>query len=67
VIPAGSALPADENDSFFGLDVPFHEGQIITSEVFLRDPGAGLAAFEDIFIVGADKNELLTTTPLIFW
>lgn len=67
VIPAGSALPADEKDSFFGLDVPFHEGQIYTSEVFIREEGVGLAAFEDIVIVGADRNELITTTPLIFW
>jgi Xaa-Pro dipeptidase len=67
VIPSGSALPADESDSFFGLDVPFHEGQIITSEVFLREPGSGLAGFEDIFIVGADQNERIITTPLIFW
>jgi Xaa-Pro dipeptidase len=67
VIPSGSALPADENDPLFGLDVPFHVGQIFTSEVFLREAGIGIAGFEDIFIVGADGNELITTTPLIFW
>jgi Xaa-Pro aminopeptidase len=67
VIPAGGALPKEEDDPFFGLDTPFHEGQVYTSEAFVRKPGVGIAGFEDVFIICKDGNEPLTKTPMLFW
>jgi Xaa-Pro dipeptidase len=42
----------------------FHEGQTFSTEVFLHWPDVGSAGVEQNFIVGADGNELLTTSPL---
>jgi Xaa-Pro aminopeptidase len=42
----------------------FHEGQTYSTEVFLHWPDVGSAGVEQNFIVGADGNELLTTSPL---
>jgi Xaa-Pro dipeptidase len=36
-------------------------------EAFLSLEGVGSAFFEDIIIIGADQNELLTCTPHYFW
>ena len=66
VIPAGGAVP-DQDDPLFGLDIPLHEGQIFTSEVFPRKPGIGFAGFEDVFIIREHGNERLIHTPLLFW
>jgi Xaa-Pro aminopeptidase len=42
----------------------FHEGQTYSTEVFLHWPDVGSAGVEQNFIVGAESNELLTTSPL---
>lgn len=49
------------------LDEPYHEGQVCTVEVFLHTPGVGTATFEQIFILGSDGVEMLSTTPMLFW
>ena len=48
-------------------DETFHEGQTLSTEIFLYRPGLGSAGVEQNFIVGADGNELLTTTELEWW
>ncbi|HEX2088823.1 MAG TPA: M24 family metallopeptidase [Actinomycetota bacterium] len=45
----------------------FHEGQTVTAETFLYRPGVGSAGVEQNFIVGRERNELLTTTELEWW
>jgi Xaa-Pro aminopeptidase len=45
----------------------FHEGQTYSTEVFLHWPDVGSAGVEQNFIVSAEGNELLTTSPLEWW
>lgn len=49
------------------IDEPTVAGQVLTIEVFLTDPGVGTATFEEVFIVGEQANEVVTTTPQVFW
>src|SRR5262245_13243956 len=46
---------------------PFFEGQVLGIETFLSDPAVGSAGVEQNLIVGAARNEILTTTPLECW
>jgi hypothetical protein len=39
---------------------------VLGVEVFLGESGVGSAGFEQNVIVGADGNELLTTTPMMW-
>ncbi len=39
----------------------------MTVEVFFNTPGVGSATWEDVFIVGADGNEMLSTSPQLYW
>ena len=57
-VPAPARMRADEV-----IDVDM----VFTIEMFLTDPEVGTATFEDCIVVGADGNELLTTTPKTFW
>jgi Xaa-Pro aminopeptidase len=66
LIPAQPFEP-DPGDTLFDADEPFRDGQIFTSETFINEPGVGTAGFEDVFIVREGGNELLTTTPQLFW
>ena len=66
LIPAKPFEP-ESRDTLFDADEPFREGQIFTSETFISEPGVGTAGFEDVFIVRDGGNELLTTTPQLFW
>jgi len=66
LIPAQPFEP-DPGDTLFDADEPFRDGQIFTSETFISEPGVGTAGFEDVFIVREGGNELLTTTPQLFW
>ena len=66
LIPAKPFVP-DLGDTLFDADEPFRDGQIFTSETVISEPGVGTAGFEDIFIVREGGNELLTTTPMLFW
>jgi len=43
------------------------ENMVLGVEVFLGKAGVGSAGFEQNFIVRAGGNELLTTTPMIWW
>ena len=45
----------------------FFAGQVLGIETFLCDPEVGSAGVEQNLIVGADGNEILTTTPLEWW
>jgi Xaa-Pro aminopeptidase len=45
----------------------FEPGMVLGIEVFLGDAVVGGAGFEQNIIVGADENELLTTTPMLWW
>ena len=66
VIPASPENP-DPEDTFWAVDEPFRDGQVFTSEIVVNEPGIGTAGFEDVFIVREGGNEMLTTTPLLFW
>ncbi len=46
---------------------PFFEGQVLGIETFLSDPAVGSVGVEQNIIVGAARNEILTTTPLECW
>src|SRR5262245_49930905 len=46
---------------------PFFAGQVLGIETFLCDPEVGSVGVEQNLIVGADGNEVLTTTPLEWW
>lgn len=48
-------------------DEPYKPGMVISSEFFLTDSEAGTATFEQNFIVTENGQELLTTTPTIWW
>jgi len=48
-------------------DEPYHTGQVCTVEVFIREPGIGTAALEQVFILHDDGTESLITTPMVFW
>jgi Xaa-Pro aminopeptidase len=43
------------------------ENMVCTTETFMALEGVGGAGFEQVFIVGKDGNELLSTTPMIWW
>jgi Xaa-Pro dipeptidase len=43
------------------------EGMVFGVEAFLAQDGAGSAFVEDIIIIGRDRNELITNTPLYWW
>jgi Xaa-Pro aminopeptidase len=45
----------------------FQENMVMGVEVFVSDPKIGSVGLEQNIIVGKDKNELLTTTPMIPW
>jgi Xaa-Pro aminopeptidase len=68
---APGVIPAHANGQDFykwwAVDKPFHVGQVFTAEVFVREPGLGMASFEEILIVTEDGTERLTETPLLFW
>ncbi|MCI0156496.1 M24 family metallopeptidase [Leifsonia shinshuensis] len=62
VVPAGGEAPA----AAF-IHEPIREGSVMTVEVFFNTPGVGSATWEDVFIVGADGNEMLSTSPQLYW
>lgn len=45
----------------------FEAGMVLGVEAFLAADGVGSAGFEQNIIVHADRNELLTTTPMVWW
>lgn len=45
----------------------FEANMVLGVEVFLAERGVGSAGFEQNIVVHADRNELLTTTPLVWW
>ena len=45
----------------------FHASTVIGIEAFVTKSGVGSSGFEQNFIVHEDRNELLTTTPMIMW
>lgn len=45
----------------------FEANMVLGVEAFLGAEGVGSAGFEQNIIVHADRNELLTTTPMILW
>lgn len=45
----------------------FEENMVLGVEAFVAESGVGSAGFEQNLIVHADENELLTTTPMIWW
>jgi Xaa-Pro aminopeptidase len=45
----------------------FKENMVVTTETFMALPGVGGAGFEQVFIVKNEGNELLSTTPMIWW
>jgi Xaa-Pro aminopeptidase len=47
-------------------DQRFEANMVLGVEVFLGESGVGSAGFEQNVIVGADGNELLTTTPMMW-
>lgn len=40
---------------------------VLGVEAFLAERGVGSAGFEQNIIIRADGNELLTTTPTVWW
>jgi len=40
---------------------------VLGVEAFLAESGVGSAGLEQNIIAHADENELLTTTPMIWW
>jgi Xaa-Pro aminopeptidase len=55
----GTTLSADD-------DV-FEAGMVFGVEAFLAKDGVGSAAIEQNFIIHADRNEILTTSPVLWW
>jgi Xaa-Pro dipeptidase len=48
-------------------DDVFKAGMVFGVEAFLAKDGVGSAAVEQNFIIHADRNELLTTSPVLWW
>jgi hypothetical protein len=46
---------------------PLFAGHVLGIETFPCDPEVGSVGCEQNLIVGADRNEILTTTPLECW
>lgn len=69
MIPAhGAGDYPDGGRGYDAVDRPLHRGQVFTVESFLREPGVGMVAFEQIFIVEDDGVERITNhTPMLFW
>lgn len=65
-VPAGMS-PSDEAPARMRAEEVVDVDMVFTIEMFLTDPEVGTATYEDCIIVGADGNELLTTTPKTFW
>jgi len=66
LIPARPASP-EPGDTVWAADEPFRNGQVFTAETIVHEPGVGTAGFEDLFIIWDEGNELITSTPLLFW
>jgi Xaa-Pro aminopeptidase len=53
--------------SYNGPYKVIQENMVCTTETFMALEGVGGAGFEQVFIVKEDGNELLCTTPMIWW
>ncbi|MBN9176066.1 MAG: aminopeptidase P family protein [Microbacterium sp.] len=62
IVPAGGEAPA----AAFTHE-PLQPGMVMTVEVFFNTPGVGSATWEDVFIVGEHGNEMLSTSPQLYW
>ena len=60
VITSSSKFPPQEK-------LRFEENMVLGVEIFRGEAGVGSAGFEQNFIVRAEGNELLTTTPMFWW
>lgn len=67
IIPSHGAATFQDDRGWWNVDEPFFDGQVMTVETFVQEPGIGMASFEEILIVREGAPERLTTTPMIFW
>ena len=50
-----------------GNQTVFRAGDVVSTEVFIYHKNIGAAGVEQNFIIGSDRNELLTTTEMEWW
>lgn len=67
IIPSHGAKDFKDDKGWWNVDRPFQAGEVFTVETFVREPGVGMASFEEILIVTEGAPERLTTTPMLFW
>ena len=65
VIPAGEYDPG--RDPFWNIDEPLLNGDLMTAENFLYEPGVGNVGFEEPLIVWDDRVERLTDATKVYW
>jgi len=53
--------------NYHGPHKVIRENMVCTTETFMALDGVGGAGFEQVFIVKEDGNELLCTTPMVWW